>query len=50
MGIATYHVWEGGGPADPPGKVPPGGKPGTPGTPPPARPAKALPGRARFTG
>ena len=44
MGIALFHVWEGGGPADPPGNVPPGG------TPRPAPPAKDLPGRARFTG
>jgi hypothetical protein len=43
MGIALFHVWEGGGPADPVT----GGKPNTP---PPASPAKPLPGRARFTG
>jgi hypothetical protein len=47
MGIAVFHVWEGGGPADPPSNVPPGGKPGTP---PKAPPAQALPGKARFTG
>jgi hypothetical protein len=43
MGIALFHVWEGGGPADPVT----GGKPTTP---PPASPAKPLPGHARFTG
>jgi hypothetical protein len=43
MGIALFHVWEGGGPADPVT----GGKPPTP---PPASPAKPLPGHARFTG
>ena len=43
MGIALFHVWEGGGPADPvTGR--------NPNPPPPASPAKPLPGRARFTG
>jgi hypothetical protein len=59
MGIALFHVWEGGGPADPvtgpvdpPGSVPPGGMPpaGQPGNVPPAPAAKPLSGKARFTG